>query len=61
MPISGFKTGDCVFTPGGHAALVISTRRKQGRERVLIEYMNGMLGRKEFDAATLKLQRGGRA
>jgi hypothetical protein len=59
MPISGFKTGDRVTTPGGRRALVVGVKR-DGTERVLVElfghtqtFSSGH-NRKTFDAAALR-------
>jgi len=57
MPISGFKANDEVQTPSGRKAVVVSTRRVDGRERVKVRFVAGFWTgtTREFPAQSLKM------
>lgn len=55
MPISGFKKGWIVRTPGGHRAVVVGVRKRGGREKVKVSYLDKVETPRTLDASTLRI------
>jgi hypothetical protein len=58
MPITGLKIGDRAFSPAGREVRVLDVRKANGRESVLVRFVNGVEREDRwFFTSALKLRR----